>query len=458
MPTVLVLYDRELSSAMMQTLFKIAKNLPKNFKVHVLSLTKEKPDLGFDFEFTYLYDHPIFKGKLDERQILEAQKWLGFPFSIILNGYPFYKDDIMKGRYIDFVAKLVYFWRNFISKNKITHYIAILESLYPHTVGFEVCKKSNVKRIYLSVSRLGGAMMLLDKNFMPIYYKELTQTELNSAYKKAVEKLSSKKPVKMDLARLRGEFHLPDFKQHLLKALDYFIKPPVYRKLTYPNPLVLIERRIIRDLRRLIVPLFYKNADFNKGFFIYPLSFKDEAYNSYFHGIFDQYDIAKQVARALPEGCLLYIKPHPHYCGSDIPISKAIELSKIPNARLISHKISLKELVNKCYGIICVSATTGFEGIVNDKPVFVFGRPFYAVDGTVIFVDNLMELPYLLSKVINDPHYGTSIKSRKNLIAKYYAHQIPLESKPSSNLNMYVTDSEAKEIASHIIQAFEYLE
>jgi|GEM_PF-6354793 len=173
---------------------------------------------------------------------------------------------------------------------------------------------------------------------------------------------------------------------------------------------------------------------------------------------FDSEHIAKQVARALPEGCLLYIKPHPHYCGSDIPISKAIELSKIPNARLISHKISLKELLNKCYGIICVSATTGFEGIVNDKPVFVFGRPFYAVDGTVIFVDNLMELPYLLSKVINDPHYGTSIKSRKNLIAKYYAHQIPLESKPSSNLNMYVTDSEAKEIASHIIQAFEYLE
>lgn len=458
MPNVVILYDRGQDHAIMQTLFSVSKNLPKDWKVHVISFFKERPDFGFDCKFTYIYDSPIFSRKLSGAEIEEAESWLRYPFRLLLKGNPFYSQELDKAKHPEFLAKLTYFWRDFISSNEIGAFLAVLESMYPSTVGFETSKRMGVQTIHLSVSRLGGAAMLLDESLLPIFYKKLTDAQIGDGYKKVADAICrASKPVKMDLAKKRGKFYMPDLEMHSKRSLDYWLKWPEGARMTYPSPYVLTLRKFIREARRKVVPLFYRKPDFKRKFFIYPLSFADEAYNSYFNGMFDQYEMVRIVARALPGDHLLYVKPHPHYCGNDIPISKAREMAGLPNVRLVPHGTGFRELLEGCSGITTISATTGFEGIVHGKPVIVFGKPFYAAEGTVIPATDLMRLPQILAMVAEDPGYGIDPEKRRELVGKYYAHQIPIESKPSSNLNFTVNDSEAKRIAEGVVAAYAHL-
>jgi hypothetical protein len=120
-----------------------------------------------------------------------------------------------------------------------------------------------------------------------------------------------------------------------------------------------------------------------------------------------------------------------------------LEISKLRNVKIIPGKTKFIELLKKCRGVITVGATTGFEAMIYDKPVIVFGNPFYAQSKTVIKITELRDLPHVLLRVINDPHYGIDLKKRAEFIGKYYAHQVPLKSKPVDLASLSLDDDEA---------------
>lgn len=459
MVNVAILIDRDPSTNEMQSLFKIAKSFPKGWNVHIISIYNDDPITDFKHSFKHIYSEQEFSNKPDFSDIENAEKWLGYPFPLLLEGYYFYEQSgWKKSDYPFFLTQLVNFWRRYFLNNNIQVFLSILECDYPQTVAYETAKNLGVETIYVSVSRLGGAMMLLDRDLHPIYRKQVKKFEVENYYNLAVQPIiNTGQPVKMEIKKTRGQFRLPDFGAFFKRVNDYYFNFSYFNKLTYPSPLTLAARRFIKDLRRVLVPILYEKADFSKKFFLYSLPHQDEAYNSYYHGIFDNYEIIKIVSRALPSDHLLYVKPHPHYCGSDIPLSKIVEISKLKNVRVVPHDTSSKELLDKCTGVITVGATTGFEAMVYNKSVIVFGKPFYAEPGTVIHVEDLMMLPRILLSVIKTPGYGVNQTKRKKMIANYYKNQIPLESKPYNFARFVITENEAKLLAFAVMASYQLL-
>ncbi|MEM4331701.1 MAG: hypothetical protein QW500_00280 [Candidatus Micrarchaeia archaeon] len=157
------------------------------------------------------------------------------------------------------------------------------------------------------------------------------------------------------------------------------------------------------------------------------------------------------MSRCLPRNTLLYVKPHPHFSGSDIPLQKIIALSKLKNVKVINHNTNSKDLYTNCLGVITIAGTSGFEGILYEKPVIVFGKPFYSQPGTVLRVEDMMDFPSLLINVIKDPNYGINKKMRKKMVADYFVNQVPLESK--SEMLEYIKISEND--ATNLSKAFD---
>ena len=58
----------------------------------------------------------------------------------------------------------------------------------------------------------------------------------------------------------------------------------------FPDFSMLFKRYINRNDRAFLIPILYTNPDFNKKYFLFPLSHFDEAYNSYYHGMLDEFE------------------------------------------------------------------------------------------------------------------------------------------------------------------------
>jgi capsule polysaccharide export protein KpsC/LpsZ len=52
-------------------------------------------------------------------------------------------------------------------------------------------------------------------------------------------------------------------------------------------------------------------------------------------------------------------------------------LKKIPNVKLIACNANTKELIEYAERVITLTSTVGFEALMMNKPVYVFGNVFY---------------------------------------------------------------------------------
>jgi len=440
---IMVLLDSPYTFPRMKAILKILEHLPKNYKLFIVSLENKKPELNRDYDFYYLYDHPAFsKSDID---LERAEEFLNYPLNLLIDGFWLkkYQEKWKQKIYPKYVAQLAEFWEDYLVKNKIDIYFSILECSYPHTVAYSICERLNIKVIYFAISRIGGSIMFLDNHFMPIYKITPNKDRIEELYPKVLESTINKaKPFKMSISKIKGRFKVPNITASLHYFKSYFDKT-FFEKLNLPSPSVVIQRYFRHIVRLGIVPLFYKKVNLHERYFLYPLPHFDEAYNSYYHGMYDIFENIKLVSRALPHGVYLYVKPHPHFSGSDVPISKLMSLSRLNNVKIIPHNANSKELNENCVGVITVGGTAGFEGILYNKPVIVFGKPFYSEPGTVLVVNDLMELPRLLLKVIKNPNYGISTEKRKEMAVKYYLNQIPLKGSPNVFGEMNLSDEEA---------------
>jgi hypothetical protein len=238
------------------------------------------------------------------------------------------------------------------------------------------------------------------------------------------------KPVKMGLKKMRGNLSILSLINHaglFLPYLGFYSgKKSRAERLVHREPMLVIRRRMVKEIRRISSWFSYRSADLSRPFFLYSLPYQEEAYNYYVHGIFDNADLIKSISRALPDGCSLFVKPHPHYCGSDLSVEFARTVSGCRNVRLIPHSSDSKKLLEACLGVITVSGTFGFEAMLYGKPVVVFGNPFYAEEGTVVRITDMMKLPSVLFAIASGNDCGISRQAQKKMIANYCKHQIPI--------------------------------
>ena len=79
----------------------------------------------------------------------------------------------------------------------------------------------------------------------------------------------------------------------------------------------------------------------------------------------------------------VWVKEHPsqfapyqrNYLGRSRDFYNAIE--GIPNATLLHHDVDTFEAIDRCDAVVVLAGTVGWEAMLRDKPVFVFGSPWY---------------------------------------------------------------------------------
>ncbi len=105
----------------------------------------------------------------------------------------------------------------------------------------------------------------------------------------------------------------------------------------------------------------------------------------------NQIQLLEFIADSLPYGVELWIKEHPASIGA-YSKSELKKLIKKNNVRILEPMINSWDLINKCAATITINSKVGAEALMQNKPVFVLGEPFYAQAKNVIKVNSYLEL------------------------------------------------------------------
>ena len=144
--------------------------------------------------------------------------------------------------------------------------------------------------------------------------------------------------------------------------------------------------------RRPVLKGYYIEPDLDVPFVLFPLHVPYDAQVTFRGSEFrDQAETARRIAEAMPDGYLLYVKPHPHSVGH-FPFKWLKKLSKISSVRIIDPNFSAHTLVEHCKAVVTINSDVGWEALMYGKPVVVLARPFYSRLGYTIDVDDINKL------------------------------------------------------------------
>ena len=146
------------------------------------------------------------------------------------------------------------------------------------------------------------------------------------------------------------------------------------------------------DIRKFNLLKIYnskcKNIVLNKKFIYFPLHYQPEATTYPFGNYFiDQINAIKLLSAHIPDDCEIYVKEHPDtfnigresWVIGDFSRDKNFyeELAAIKKVYLVGLNINTLELINKSFAISTIAGAVGLESIIQNKPVFLFGNPWY---------------------------------------------------------------------------------
>jgi len=137
----------------------------------------------------------------------------------------------------------------------------------------------------------------------------------------------------------------------------------------------------------------YDAYDTGKKFYFYPLHLEPEAVVLYWaDGLYtNQVKLIENIAAQLPPDTFLYVKDHPHLYGYR-DISDYNRIQEIPNVKLLPPHLPGKKIIIDSMGVITINGTAGFEALLLNKQVIVFGSAFYAISKRVKYVKNIRDL------------------------------------------------------------------
>jgi len=117
----------------------------------------------------------------------------------------------------------------------------------------------------------------------------------------------------------------------------------------------------------------------NEKYVLYPLHMQPEASTLVQGPMFlDQVALLRDIAVSLPVGHRLYVKEHLSNRGRR-PVSFYQAIRAIPSVRLLGPDTDTWSLIRGASAITVISGTMGWEGVLFDKPVVIFGEVFYDV-------------------------------------------------------------------------------
>lgn len=146
------------------------------------------------------------------------------------------------------------------------------------------------------------------------------------------------------------------------------------------NPLLKSFYMNFREVERWFCVKKIKNL-FNddltsQPFYLYPLHYHPESSTSILAKFYDEYNLIRNLAFSLPQGKCLVVKDHISATGYE-GLEFYKKILKLPNVKLANPNLNSKELIKKSLGVFTLTSTVGYEAVLMNKPVAVFGDVFY---------------------------------------------------------------------------------
>lgn len=148
----------------------------------------------------------------------------------------------------------------------------------------------------------------------------------------------------------------------------------------------------------------------SENFVYFPLHTQPEAttlVNAPFFN--DQLTLIENIAKSLPVDYLLYVKEHP---GQKLKLWRPVDyyetILKMPNVKLIHPDVDSRLLISKSKLVISITGTSGFEAIIQNKPVLLFSDTFYGSLPLVTKIEKYSDLPSLIKRSIDQTTTNTN--------------------------------------------------
>ena len=324
---------------------------------------------------------------------------------------------------IKFIKLHILFYLEIIKKEKINFFVYENISHFSSYIFFLLGKHHNVRYIGFSEARNFADKKFYftndehSSNYLLNQYYQLnsfTANELSSS-QIFIENYRKTKP-KPEYMKIYGE--KPKINFHTLKGLlkyplYLFEKKDFYNYMDYNNKEGSPLRKLKFYFKYQYHKFYYKTPREGDKFYFFGLHFQPEATTLVNAQNYEkQLNAIDLIAKKIPIDSMLYIKEHYADLGHrEIFFYK--QLKKYPNIYLINPWENSRELIEKSLGVIALSGTIGWEGILLRKPVFLLGNMFYSSFRYTNKINNIDDLSSSIKKykenIVNTKEYDEEL-------------------------------------------------
>ena len=233
------------------------------------------------------------------------------------------------------------------------------------------------------------------------YSKNLNSTALEHNFKKS----SIKFRLKQFFSLLRYAKEIAN-RPHLYSPFYLNKRLPViqYLKLLYERI------KLNNNLFELYKSLSHQ-PDLSNNFIFFPLHFQPERSSQPEASYFENQLLAiKLLSYNLPKGYLIYVKEHPRQFDNETPDFRKTHarnfnfynfLNEMPGVKLIDLRVDADILIKNARIVATLTGSSGWQALKLNKPVFVFGHPWYEPCLGVFNISNSNDVNYAVSKIQN---------------------------------------------------------
>lgn len=408
----------------------------------------------------------FFAAHKNNKEILERYKKYNLNYALLSDFERAEIYNLWNKRDLDFFEKLKsallsYFESIILSKeiNVVLH--ENVSSTFSY-FAFFVCQENGVTYRGLSASKLPGRFEItgdplndhkeIEQKLSRIQSGELfVDQDIRQWCEKYLDNLENIMPDYMkfnnpyDLSLLRKYLKFEKARK-VISAVRH-INDDHYHSFQVGNPVnyswQMFKRSFLRKIKSGIVGRFYQEPREGERFLLYPLHFHPESSTSVRSGTYlNELEVIKNIAFNMPQGVMLYVKDHiVAYAYPTLDFYKKI--TSLPNVRLLAPTAATKQVIKASEAVITLTSTVGYEALLLNKRVFLFGHVFYKFHPDVVNIENPANLFELLSRELG----RKAVAGRKynlDFIAAFYLCTQP------GIFNLMQNDSGATKLANDV--------
>jgi len=361
--------------------------------------------------FTFVYDHINPKKDYSNEEVIRLQNWLGISFSFIstLDRRFYNKNNLQdsrdKKKLINFVVDLTLLFKTIFLEQQINVFINTIEDDIFSVVAYYVAKRLNINVIGFMWSKFPRKGLMFCEDFKKICQWNSSLDcdigEIQGLYsdstivgKSTMDKTVNYWDIKSSFVskRIKGVISVGSYHVYV----NELIKKYKFEQLIFDPSITLtsqIKKYIKKFLRLCFVKKNITEPNYSDNYFLFPLHFVEDAQMTFREPLIDQFDLIKAVSRVLPLNYYLYVKPHPHFLGTDLSVRKMRELARLDNIKIINPETPSIKLLKNSNVIVTINSTTGFEAMIMGVPVITFGHDFYCKEELCKVVRDFNDLP-----------------------------------------------------------------